>query len=221
MSCLLKILEWHLHLRIQSWKVYQHLRQMQFVLFKTLPVLMSRKRCCWLYKSCQSSVILSFLIGIILREKKLLTKWVLDTQLHYFAVFSSGAFQVLLLSWAQLTWAYWTCDMECKMLGMERGRCANNHCFYPGVQILPWCHWKQQIRMVLGLSRRRRQLHVPPCPPSRLCVKERQKEGRKARWNLIRRSNRKRGKVVRYLLVVVVSITLKRDIKNLLIYNYY
>lgn len=146
----------------------------------------------------ESSVILSFLIGIILGEKKLLTTWILDTQLHYFAhFFSSSAFHMFFLFWAQLTWTYWTSDMECKTLGMERGHGANYHCFHTGLQILPWCYWKQQIWMVLGLSRWRRQLYVSPCPPSRLCIKKRQKEGRKARWNFVRRSNRKRGKVVR------------------------
>lgn len=174
---------------------------MQFVFFKTASMLVGRKKCPAAFTgvhSCQSSIILSFLIGIILREKKLLTAWVLDTQLHFCLLFLVAMHFTCSFcsehSWHGLT-KLLTWSIKC--WGWKENTVLTIIFFYTGLQILPWCYWKQQIWMVLGLSRWRRQLYVSPCPPSRLCIKKRQKEGRKTRWNFIRRSNRERGKVVR------------------------
>lgn len=73
------------------------MRQMQFILFKTAPVLVSRRRCAAEECIVASLVILSFLIGIILREEKLLTTSVLDGCTSLSTVLSSNAFHMFLL----------------------------------------------------------------------------------------------------------------------------
>lgn len=164
--------------------------------------------CCWLYRSCQSCVILSFLIGIILREKNPSFRYsvALPCLLFLVAVYFTCSFCPE-HSWLEL-WGWQedtvlTAIVFIQVCKYFLDAIENNK--YGWFWVCPGGGDNCMYRHAL--------------PPGFVLKKDKKKEEKQDEISLEDLIEKEVKLADRYLLVVVVFITLKRHVKSLLIYN--